>query len=151
MIGVAFGVGLYLRGGTVAALNWFAPSALLALVGAAALAMLSLIGLKFLPDALAFAGIVAIGLMAIIAIVGPGFPGRAWIPGGFLLASLLMGTTSAFTPTFSILSLGVPLVMAAGRRSSSTCFCTKPIGARGFSASVTSAASSTAPRSRRRP
>ena len=117
LIGAALGVGLYLGGGAVAALAWFAPSAVLTLVGAAALALLWLLCLKFLPDALVFAGVATALLMAIFAIIGPGFPGRAWSPGGFLPATLLMGATSAFTLTFTILSIGVPLVMAARGRS----------------------------------
>ncbi|MFK4788450.1 hypothetical protein [Microbacterium sp. ZW T5_56] len=120
LIGVALGVGLYLGGGAVAALSWIAPGTVLTLIGAAVLTLLWLLCLKLLPDSLVFAGIVSILLMTIIAFAGPGFPGRVWSPGGLLPATLLMGATSAFTATFSILSLGVPFVMAVGRRSSST-------------------------------
>lgn len=117
LIGVALAVGLYLGGGAVAALSWVLPGTVWTLAGAAVLSLLWLLCLRLLPDALVFAGVAAALLMAIFAIIGPGFPGRAWSPGGFLPATLLMGATSAFTLTFTILSIGVPLVRAARGRS----------------------------------
>ncbi len=116
-------------GGAVAALSWSAPSALLTLADATVLALLRLLWLNPLPDALMLAESSRSCSWRSSRL-------RPWLPRPsvesrrILPASLLMRATSAFTATFAILSLGVPLVTSGGRRPSWACSRAKPIGAR---------------------